>query len=176
MSIAKEKVRHRINHNIKAKEVRLIGSEGEQLGVMPLEKALSLARDNGFDLVQVTDKANPVVCRIMDYGKYKYKQKKRESKAKKNQKLISVKHIRLGLNIEDHDLQIKLKKAIEFIEDNKQVQFSVMFKGRQIAHKELGFELFNKVISRLETVATVLAPPKMEGKRLLMTLKGKATK
>ena len=161
---------------IKAKKVRLIADDGEQKGIVPFDDAINYAREKNMDLVQVSDKADPVVCRIMDYGKYKYKQKKRETEAKKRQKSISVKHIRLGVKIDDHDLQIKLRKAAEFLEESRHVQFSVMFKGREMSHKEIGYELLKKVMSRLEDISTVISPPKLEGRRLLMTVRPKAPK
>ncbi len=159
-----------VNEGIKSREVRLIDVEGEQLGIVPLKEALQRAVDRNLDLVNVAPTANPPVCRIMDYGKYKYEQTKREKDARKNQKVISVKEIRLSTNIEENDFQTKLRNARKFLEKGDKVKVTIRFRGRQIAHSDLGREVLIKLYENVKDIASMERAPKMEGRSMLMIL------
>ena len=160
----------RINEEIRCKEVRLIDDAGEQLGVMAPRDAAKVAAEKGLDLVEIAPNANPPVCRIMDYGKYKYEQSKREKEAKKNQKVISVKEVKLRPNIEDHDFLTKAKNASKFLAAGDKVKVTIMFRGREITHPELGQELCERFAEELSTVAKVEKPAKVEGRNMIMIL------
>lgn len=129
-----------INEEIRDKEVRLVGTEGEQLGVVPLATAQNMAIEKNLDLVKIAPQATPPVCKIMDYGKYKFEQAKREKEARKNQKMIEIKEVRLSLNIDTNDFNTKVNRAIKFLEDGDKVKASLRFRGREMAHPELGTE------------------------------------
>lgn len=159
-----------VNDGIRAKEVRLIDVEGEQLGVVPLKEALRLAEERNLDLVNVAPTANPPVCRIMDFGKYRYEQTKREKEARKNQKIISVKEVRLSTNIEENDFQTKLRNARKFLEKGDKVKVTIRFRGRQIAHSELGKDVLMKFYESTKDIAAMERVPKMEGRSMLMIL------
>lgn len=150
--------------------MRVIDPDNEQLGILELEDALSQADELGLDLVEVSPNSDPPVCRIMDYGQYKYQQSKRQHEAKKNQKIVHLKEIKLRPKTEDHDFQFKLKHAIEFLEDGDRVKVSVFFRGREMIHQDLGHRLLTKFTELSEEVATVEVPPKMEGRSLSMLL------
>ena len=150
--------------------MRLIGSEGEQLGIIPLREALQRAIDGNLDLVNVAPTAKPPVCRIMDYGKYRYEQTKREKEARKNQKIINIKEIRLSTNIEENDFQTKLRNARKFLEKGDKVKATIRFRGRQIAHSNLGREVLMKLYENVKDIATMERTPKMEGRSMLMIL------
>ena len=160
----------RINEEIRCKEVRLIDDAGEQLGVMAPRDAAKVAAEKGLDLVEIAPNANPPVCRIMDYGKYKYEQSKREKEAKKNQKVISVKEVKLRPNIEEHDFLTKAKNASKFLAAGDKVKVTIMFRGREITHPELGQELCERFAEELSTVAKVEKPAKVEGRNMIMIL------
>lgn len=161
----------RINEQISdAPAVRLIDFEGEQLGIVGIEKARELAREAGVDLVEVSPKAKPPVCRIMDYGKHLYEQKKADKKQKRLQKQTEVKGIRVTLRISEHDMQTKIKQAKGFLEEGNLVKFSLIFKGREHSHSELGFKKFEKFIDELKEVATIDTVPKKQGSKLMMIL------
>ncbi|MDQ7789951.1 MAG: translation initiation factor IF-3, partial [Clostridia bacterium] len=128
----------RINQGIRAREVRLIGAEGEQLGIVPFFDALRMAEEKGFDLVEVAPQARPVVCKIMDYGRYKYEQSKRDKESRKKQHVVSLKEVKMRPNIEDHDFDVKAKNAIRFLQDGDKVKVTLMFRGREIVHPHLG--------------------------------------
>jgi len=149
--------------------VRVILPEGEQLGILPLEEALAEAEKRGLDLVEIAPQANPPVTKIQDYGKFRYEQAKRERENRKKQHTVQVKGIRLTPNINDHDLEVKARKAREFIEDGARLKVSVLFRGRMIARKELGREVLEKFITYLEDLAEVESPPTMEGARNMVT-------
>jgi translation initiation factor IF-3 len=166
----------RINHQIAAKQVRVISPDNEQLGILEIEEALRQAGDVGLDLVEVAPNADPPVCRIMDYGQYKYQQSKRQHEAKKHQKVIHLKEIKLRPKTEDHDFQFKLKHAIEFVEAGDKVKVTVMFRGREMSHQELGRGLMEKFISSIGEMATVESPAKMEGRTLSMIIAPKKSK
>lgn len=159
-----------INEEIRDKEVRLIDVDGTQLGIVPLKKALEISESKRLDLVKVAPTANPPVCRIMDYGKYKYEIAKKEKEAKKNQKIINVKEIRLTPNIEDHDLKVKAKRAIEFLKAGDKVKVTVRFRGRELGHTEIGYEVLDEFAKLIEEVGTVEKSPKIEGKNMVMHL------
>jgi len=156
------------------REVRLIGEDGEQLGVMPTLEALRIARERNLDLVEVAATAVPPVCRLMDYGRFKYEQTKKEREARKNQKVVLLKEIRLRPKIDDHDLAFKTKLVQKFIEEGDKVKVTLVFKGRELAHPQLGRDLLDTMVKQLQGVAQVERPPIMEGKSMTMIL-SKAT-
>ena len=162
--------RLRINDQIRISPVRLIGPENEQIGVIPTSDAKQQAKDAGLDLVEVAPKAEPPVCRIMDYGKWKYAQQKKEQKAKAHAKQSELKGMRLRPNIDDHDLEIKVNKAREFLEDGDKVQFVMLFRGRQMAHQNLARDSMRGISETLADVSQVEAFPKMMGRRMTMVL------
>ena len=165
-----------INRQIRAKEVQLIGENGEKLGVMPLNDALERAEDKNLDLVLVAPNANPVVCKIMNYGKYKFEQAKKEKEAKKKQRVLEVKEIRVTPNIEEHDFGFKLKNVKKFLADGNKVRVTVRFRGREINNSKAGEVVINKFIENLEDVATVEKKPKLEGRNMFIILAKKAEK
>ena len=165
-----------INRQIRAKEVQLIGENGEKLGVISLEEALEKAEEKNLDLVLVAPNANPVVCKIMNYGKYKFEQAKKEKEAKKKQRTLEVKEIRVTPNIEEHDFGFKLKNAKKFLADGNKVRITVRFRGREINNSKAGEVVLNKFIENLEDVATVEKKPKLEGRNMFIILAKKAEK
>ncbi len=165
-----------INRQIRAKEVQLIGENGEKLGVMSLNDALERAEDKNLDLVLVAPNANPVVCKIMNYGKYKFEQAKKEKEAKKKQRVLEVKEIRVTPNIEEHDFGFKLKNVKKFLADGNKVRVTVRFRGREINNSKAGEVVLNKFIENLEDVATVEKKPKLEGRNMFIILAKKAEK
>lgn len=172
--ISKESLR--INEEIRIREVRVTDANGEQLGVMLTRDALRLAEEKHLDLVEVAPKARPPVCRIMDFGKYRYEQQKREKEVRKKQKIITIKEVKLRPNIEQHDFEVKLKNAQRFIEEGNKVKVTIMFRGRELSHPELGGEVLNKLAKALEEVVTVERAAKLEGKNMTMILSPKAQK
>ena len=159
-----------VNHKIRSREVRVVDSEGEQLGVMPLEEALRLAQEKNLDLVNVAPQARPPVCRIMDFGRYKYEQSKRDKEARKKQKTTAVKEVKMRPGIDEHDFQVKKRNALRFLENGDKVKVTIIFRGRQITHPELGRKQCQKMASELEEVATVEREPRMEGRNMVMFL------
>jgi len=160
----------RINETIREREVRLIDLAGEHIGVVSIEVALNKAREASLDLVEVSNKSKPHVCRIMDYGQYKYQQAKKVKESKKKQKQIVVKEVMLRPRIEEHDYQFKIDHAIKFLEHGDKVRFIMQFRGREMAHKEIGQKVMNRVIADLVEQAQVEQAPKMEGRFMNMTL------
>lgn len=160
----------RVNEEIRAREVRVISSTGEQLGIMSLREALRRAEEEGLDLVEVAPQAKPPVCRIMDYGKYKYEQSKKEREARKRQRVINVKEIKLRPNIEEHDLQVKVRNINRFLEDGDKVKITVMFRGRELSHPELGKELLDRIAGEVEGRAVIEREPRVEGRNMIMIL------
>ncbi|MCR4405072.1 MAG: translation initiation factor IF-3 [Candidatus Acetothermia bacterium] len=160
---------HRVrkNEEIRVKEVRLIDDRGEQMGVLPIEEALRRAREKGLDLVEVAPQADPVVCKIIDFGKYLYAREKRE---KKKQRPRQLKEMRLSTRIDEHDLETKLRRIKEFLEDGYKVRITVFFRGREIVHMDRGHELLGRVTAALATVAKVDQPPTEKGRSLQMLL------
>ena len=166
----------RINEEIRIREVRVTDSNGEQLGIMLTRDALRLAEEQHLDLVEVAPKARPPVCRIMDFGKYRYEQQKRDKEARKKQKVVTIKEVKLRPNIEQHDFDVKLKSAMRFIEEGNKVKVTIMFRGRELSHPELGSEILNKMASALGDNVNVERTAKLEGKNMTMILSPKAQK
>ena len=159
-----------INEQIRCKEVRVIGEEGQQLGVMALRDALNMAKDAGVDLVMVSPSANPPVCRIVDYGKFKYEQLRREKEAKKKQKTVEVKEVRLSPNIDVNDLNTKCNSARKFIEKGNKVKVSLRFRGREMAHIDSTKHILEDFAEKLSDIAVIEKAPKMEGRSMMMFL------
>ena len=159
-----------INEQIRDKEVRVIGQEGQQLGVMALRDALNMAKDAGVDLVMVSPSANPPVCRIVDYGKFKYEQLRREKEAKKKQKTVEVKEVRLSPNIDVNDLNTKSNAARKFIEKGDKVKVSLRFRGREMAHVDSSKHILEDFAEKLSDIAVVDKAPKLEGRSMTMFL------
>ena len=164
------------NRQIRAKEVQLISEKGEKLGVIPLEEALEKAEEKNLDLVLVAPNSNPPVCKIMNYGKYKFEQAKREKEAKKKQKVLEVKEIRITPNIEKHDFDFKAKNARKFLTDGNKVKITVRFRGREVNNSGAGEVVLNKFIENLEDIAQVERKPKLEGRNMFIILAKKADK
>lgn len=155
---------------IRAREVRVIDPDGNQVGVIPIDRALAAAAEFGLDLVEVSPNANPPVCKIMDYGRYKYEQTKKQQEAKKKQATFQVKEIKLRPKTEEHDLQTKIGHIKKFLGKKDKVKVTVMFRGREIALSNRGRELLLQIVERLEDVAVVEQPPKFEGRTMIMVL------
>ncbi len=167
---------HEINEDILDAEVRLISEEGEQLGIMSSEEALKIAEEAGLDLVKIAPNAVPPVCRIMDYGKFRFEQTKKEKEAKKNQRVIEIKEIRLGPSIGENDFNTKIKNGIKFLNEGNRVKVSVRFRGREMAHTEIGKDLLDQFAARCEDVATIDKQAKLEGRNMFMFLSPKPVK
>ena len=159
-----------INGQIKAKEVQVIGDNGEKLGMLPISRALEIAEEKKMDLVLVSPNAQVPVCKIMNYGKYKFEQAKKEKEAKKKQKVLETKELRITPNIEEHDFGFKSKNARKFIEDGNKVKITVRFRGRELNNVKLGEDVLNQFITELEDVAVVEKNPKLEGKNMFIIL------
>ena len=158
----------RINREIKAKEVRLINYNGENLGVVPTQEALKIAQEVGLDLIEISPQVNPPVCKVLDYGKYKYEMQKKKNEAKKNQKVVSIKELKLRPMIETHDYEVKLKQAKKFLSQGDKVKFTMRYKGREMSANDMGKDILNKLVEDLEGLCKVDAAPKMEGKQMFM--------
>jgi translation initiation factor IF-3 len=165
-----------INEDIRDKEIRVIGSDGAQLGIMSAREAQLLANGQNLDLVKIAPQATPPVCRIMDYGKYRFEQAKREKEARKNQRIIEIKEIRLSLNIDIGDLNTKVKQATKFLKDGNKLKVSIRFRGREMAHPELGTEVMNRFAEQIAEYGTIEKPPKLEGRNMLMFVAAKQAK
>ena len=159
-----------INEEIREKEVRVIGPDGSPLGIMSSKEALQIAQRENLDLVNISPKAVPPVCKIMNYGKYRFEQAKREKEAKKKQKTIDVKEIRLSPNIDTNDLNTKSNQARKFLSKGDKVKVTLRFRGREMAHKDVGREVLNAFFEKLEDVAVIDKDPKMEGRSMIMFL------
>jgi len=166
----------RINEEIRIREVRVTSATGEQLGIMATQDALAMAEEQHLDLVEVAPKAKPPVCRIMDFGKYRYEQQKREKEAKKKQKVITIKEVKLRPNIEQHDFDVKLKNALRFVQEGNKVKVTIMFRGRELSHPELGREILSRVAEQLGSSVTIERNAKLEGKNMTMIVAPKAQK
>ena len=160
----------RTNRRIKAREVRLVGVEGEQLGVLPIDQALARAQELGLDLVEVSPMAKPPVCKIMDYGKFKYLEKKKQNEAKKKQVVVQLKEVKLRPRTEEHDYATKIKKVREFLAESNKARITVMFRGREMSHRELGQKVLQRIIEDLRDVAVIESAPRMEGRQMFMIL------
>ncbi len=174
MTISKQELQ--INEEIRDKELRVINSDGTQLGIMALNNALKLAAEQNLDLVKIAPQAKPPVCKIMDYGKYRFEQAKREKEARKNQKVIDIKEIRLSLNIDTHDFNTKLSHAKKFIASGNKVKVSIRFRGREMGHPEIGSEIMKRFAASCGDVANVEKPAKLEGRSMIMFLAPKPLK
>lgn len=161
---------------IRVKEVTVIGVDGEQLGTFPTHEALAMAQENDLDLVEVAPHANPPVCRIMDYGKFKYKQNKRAHEAKKNQKVVHIKEVKFRPNTDQHDFDFKIKHAQRFLESGDKAKIVIFFKGREIVHREHGEKLLKRIAEALEEFADIEQSSKQEGRTLTMILVPKKKK
>ncbi|RUM32256.1 MAG: translation initiation factor IF-3 [Aquifex sp.] len=169
---------YRVNRQIRAKECRLIDENGQQIGIVPLEEALKIAEEKGLDLVEIAPQAKPPVCKIMDYGKFKYELKKKEREARKKQRehQIEVKDIRMKVRIDEHDLQVKLKHMKEFLQDGDKVKVWIRFRGRENIYPELGKKLAERIINELQDLAEVEVKPKKEGNFMIFVLAPKRKK
>lgn len=165
-----------INEEIRDREVRLIDQNGEQMGIMPTRKAMELAEQAGLDLVKIAPQAKPPVCKLMDYGKYRFEQSKKEREIRKNQKVITIKEVRLSAVIADHDFEVRVKQGQKFLQDGDKVKASIRFRGRQIAHSQIGMEVMNAFAERLKDIAVVERKPLIEGRNMAMVLAPKEVK
>ena len=150
--------------------MRVVGPDGEQLGILPIDQALARAQDLGMDLVEVSPMAKPPVCKIMDYGKFKYTEKKKQNEAKKKQVVVQLKEVKLRPRTEDHDYNVKTGKIREFLHEANKARVTVMFRGREITHRELGQKVLQRVIEDMKEVAVIEAAPRMEGRQMFMIL------
>ena len=160
----------RSNNRISSPDIQVIASDGENLGVMNTNEAISIAKNQGLDLIEIAPNANPPVCKIMDMGKYKYDAQKKANLAKKKQKIVSLKEIKLRPGTEIHDYNFKIKNAKKFILKGDKVKFTVKFKGREMQHTDLGKDLMNKIINETKDIAKVESQPKFEGKQMVMII------
>ena len=167
---------HQINEEIRDKEVRLISNDGEQLGIVAIQKAQDIAVEKGMDLVKIAPQAKPPVCKIMDYGKFRFEQLKKEKEAKKNQHVVEVKEIRMSPSIDTNDFNTKIKNAMKFLKDGNRVKVTVRFRGREMAHTSLGADLLKKFGSDCAELATVAKDAKLEGRNMSMFLSPKNSK
>jgi len=165
-----------MNQEIRDREVRLIGQTGEQLGIMPTKQALELAEEAGLDLVKIAANAQPPVCKLMDYDKYRYEQSKKERELRKNQKVTSIKEVQLSATIEENDIQTKAKAAQRFLAGGDKVKVSIRFRGRQITHQEIGLAVMQDFAKRFEDIAVVERKPLVEGRHMIMILAPKSDK
>lgn len=163
----------RINGRIRVREVRVVGEEGEQLGVLPTIEAMKRAEEAGLDLVEVAPTAVPPVCRIMDYSKYKYEQEKREKEARKKQKIVHLKEIRLSPKIGEHDYQFKLRNLEDFLKRGDKVKITMMFKGREMAHVDLGRKILDRLASDISQVGEIEERARQEGRFINMVIRAK---
>ena len=170
------KLDHELNEEIRDKEVRLIGEDGAQLGIVSAEQANEMAEEQGLDLVKISPNAVPPVCKIMDYSKFCFDQKKREKEARKNQKVVEIKEIRMSPSIDTNDLNTKIKNALKFLNDGNRVKVSVRFRGREMAHTNLGEKLLMDFAEACAEVATMEKNPKLEGRFMAMFLTPKNSK
>lgn len=165
-----------INEEIRDKEVRVVDANGGQLGILATKEAMRIALEKNLDLVKIAPQATPPVCRIMDYGKYRFEQAKREKEARKNQKTVDVKEIRMSLNIDTHDFETKVRNAIKFLQGGDKVKVSVRFRGREMTHTNLGTDLLERFKDAISDVGTVEKAPKLEGRSMAMFISAKPAK
>ena len=165
-----------INEEIRDREVRLIDERGEQLGVMPTQKAMELAEERGLDLAKIQPTAKPPVCKLMDYDKYRYEQSRRERENRKNQRVVAIKEVQLSATIEENDVLTKAKMAQKFLQGGDKVKVSIRFRGRQITHSEIGMKVMQDFAERCAEVSTVERRPLMDGRHMIMVLAPKAAK
>lgn len=163
----------RINQEIRAEQLRVIGPSGEQLGIMSLPEALKVAEEAGVDLIEISPSASPPVAKVVDWGKYQYQKTKEQQKNRKNAKTVELKQIRMGLKIGANDLEIKLRKIREFLQVGHKVKILIFFRGREMAHQELGYVMIEKIASKLEEVAIIEQKPQMAGRNLSIVVRSK---
>jgi translation initiation factor IF-3 len=159
-----------MNDQIRAEKIRVVDADGEMRGVMTVREGIALAEEAGLDLVEVSPNADPPVCKVLDYGKYKYEQQKKAAEARKKQKIVELKEIKIRPNIEKHDYEVKLRNARRFFEDGDKVKFTMRFKGREMAYQKIGFDLLARVQAELVDIAKVDMAPKFEGRQVIMIL------
>jgi translation initiation factor IF-3 len=159
-----------INDEIRAKEVRLVGPDSEQIGIKPIREAMQMAIDLNLDLVNIAPTAKPPVCRIMDYGKFRYEQQKKDKEARKNQKIVDIKEVWFRANIEEHDYQTKLRNVVKFLNEGDKVKCSVRFRGREITHAAIGQKILERVKTEVAELCSVERQPKLEGRSMIMIL------
>ena len=165
-----------INEQIRDKELRVVDSDGTQLGILPIRQAMDLADQRNLDLVKIAPQAKPPVCKIIDYGKFRFEQSKREKEQRKNQRIVEIKEVRLSLNIDTHDFETKKNHAVRFISEGNKVKASIRFRGREMGHPELGQEIMKRFADAMSEVANVEKPAKLEGRTMLMFLAPKPAK
>lgn len=159
-----------MNGRIRSTEIRLIGADGDNVGVVAPAKAMALAEEAGLDLVEISPNANPPVCKIMDFGKFKYEQQKREAEARKKQKTIEVKEVKFRPGTDIHDYDVKMRNVIRFLEGGDKVKVTLRFRGREMAHQNLGLELLNRVKGDVDELGKVESMPRMEGRQMVMMI------
>ena len=159
-----------INEEIRDREVRVVDESGEQLGIMPVRQALELADEKQLDLVKIAPNAKPPVCRLMDYGKYRFEQSKKEREIRKNQKVITVKEVRLSATIEDHDVDVRVKNAVKFLKEGNKVKASIRFRGRQITHSEIGRQVMEEFAEKIKEFGVIERRPLIEGRNMTMII------
>ncbi len=164
------RIRVRVNERIRAREIRVIGEKGEQIGVLPASEGLKLAKGKNLDLVEVAPNTSPPVCRIMDFSRYKYEQEKKERMARKKQKIVHLKEIKLKPNIEEHDYQTKLRHLKRFLDRGDKTKITLMFRGREMAHVDIGRSLMDRLMKDLSELAEVEKPPALEGRFMVMIM------
>jgi translation initiation factor IF-3 len=157
-----------VNDRIRGGEIRLIGPDGENVGVVTPSRALAMAEEAGLDLVEISPTAVPPVCKIMDYGKYKYEQQKREAEARKKQHIIEIKEIKFRPGTDDHDYQVKMRSVMKFLEEGDKVKVTLRFRGREMAHQQLGLDLLNRVAADVGEKGKIESMPKLEGRQMVM--------
>ena len=159
-----------MNERIRAREIRVIDDDGGQLGIMTPREALMIARERGIDLIEVAPQAQPPVCKIMDYGKFKYEQQKKKNEAKKKQRVIEIKEIKVRPNIDENDYQVKMRAMKSFIEEGDKVKVTLRFRGREMAHQDIGIKVLERIRNELETATKVEQMPRMENRQMIMVL------
>ena len=159
---------HQINEEIRDKEVRLVDNDGSQLGVVTIERAMEAAIDRGLDLVKIAPKAEPPVCRIMDYGKFRFEEAKKEKEARRNQKIVDIKEVRLSAKIDVHDFDVRIKAAKKFLTDGDKVKASIRFRGREMAHTDIGLTVMQRFAESVADCGSVEKPAKLEGRQMQM--------
>jgi translation initiation factor IF-3 len=164
----------RVNEQITSKEIRVVGADGEMLGVLSVAKAMELAEQVGLDLVEISPNAEPPVCKILDYGKYKYEQQKKANEARKKQKTVDVKEVKIRPGIEDHDYNVKMKAARKFLENGDKVKVTMRFRGREMAHQQIGMDLLKRMQEELADVSKVEFSPKLEGRQVMMVSRARS--
>jgi len=165
-----------INEEIRDREVRVVDENGEQLGILPTRQALTMAEERELDLVKIAPQARPPVCKFMDYGKFRFEQSKRDKEARKNQKVIEVKEIRLSATIEDHDIDVRVRNAIKFLQDGNKLKCSIRFRGRMVTHSEIGVQVMGDFFERVKDYAVMDRRPLTEGRTMTMMLSPKVEK